>query len=70
MVTRFELEEAITACSQISSDLALVAECVLHEELAPDDIANILTGLQVLHDLKCAKAESIMAQLIKNGTLV
>ncbi len=70
MVTRFELEEAIMACSQVSSELALVAEYVMNEAPPADEIANILIGLQLLHDLKCQKAEGIMDQLIIDGALV
>lgn len=50
---RFMLEEKIMESWQTSNDLDSIIERI--DELSEDEIANVLIGLKVLHDIRSKK---------------
>lgn len=49
---RFDLEQQIMSCWQITNDLATLNQAVLEQDLSKDDISNILLGIEKLYNLK------------------
>lgn len=68
-VSRFELEDAISACWGTKEDLELLYEDVLEGDPSKDEIANALLGLIRLHDLRGGKAFRIFEELIRAGKI-
>jgi hypothetical protein len=64
--TRFELEEAITACWNTSDDLELIASGA---ESGDDALLNALIGVKELHDRRLQRVFNIFEQLIKTRQL-
>ena len=52
MSTRFDLEEQILECWNITRDLDTLAEGVIEQNLSQDDISNTLIGLKTMYELK------------------
>lgn len=55
---RFELEQSILNCWNITDELNLLYENIIdnnHGEMTPDKIANILLGMKELYNLKFEK---------------
>ena len=63
--TRFDLEEAITACWNTSDDIDLIAS------RAPEDdkTLNAIIGLKELHDKRVQRVFDILEALVKSGAL-
>jgi hypothetical protein len=66
---RFNLEEAITECFTTSTDLNLISETVLEDDLSKDDLANALIGLSKLHEMRCQKVFKIFEQMLYEGLI-
>lgn len=67
---RFDLEELIMKNWQTRDDLELIAEGVLEDpEMNSDKIANALTGLAELHDLRCKQLWACFEELIASRKL-
>ena len=49
---RFDLEQQILNCWNVCDDLQVVCEGVLERDMKPDDLANVLMGIQALYHLK------------------
>lgn len=56
MNTRIDLEDKINTVWQTSEDINLLFKHYLDAPvvMAPDDVANALLGIKVLHDMRCA----------------
>lgn len=67
--TGFNLEQAMNACWNTADDLRLLYEEALGESMDSEKIANAISGVAELHDLRCAKAKRIFEELIRNGSL-
>lgn len=55
MADRFELEQQIMACWNITDDLNMLNEHVLERDLTTDQISNILLGLEEIYKLRFDK---------------
>lgn len=69
MTDRFDLEQQILECWNITSELDLLTEAILEKDISRDDIANILFGLSGLYELKFDKAFNTFEQLIKTRSI-
>jgi hypothetical protein len=65
-VTRFELEEAITACWNTSDDIELIARGA---ESGDDALLNVLIGVKELHDRRLQRVLDVFEQLVKTRQL-
>lgn len=56
-VDRFDLEQDIMNCWNVTSDIELLYENVMERspEMTTDEIANALLGLQTLYEMKFEK---------------
>ncbi len=68
-MNRFNLEEAITECFSTSTDLNLISETVLEDDLHKDELANALIGLSKLHEMRCQKVFKIFEQMLYEGLI-
>lgn len=67
MTDRFDLEQQIMACWNVTSDIDTLCEGVLESDMTTDQIANILLGMKQLYELKFDKLFNTFQQLIQDG---
>lgn len=68
---RFTLEQAIMNAWHTADDLDLLIEGVLEDaSMTMDEIANALTGIRQLHNMRAKKVFDIFEQLIESGDIV
>jgi len=70
MSDRFDLEQQIMACWNITSDIDTLCEGVLESDMTTDQIANILLGMKQLYELKFDKMFRTFEELIQNKSIV
>ncbi len=69
MTDRFDLEQQIMACWNVTSDIDTLCEGVLESDMTTDQIANILLGMKQLYELKFDKMFRTFEELIQNRRL-
>ena len=52
MTDRFDLEQNIMKCWNVTEDIDLLYRSVMEKEMTTDDIANFLLGMKAMYDLK------------------
>ncbi len=67
MTDRFDLEQQIMACWNVTSDIDTLCEGVLESDMTTDQIANILLGMKQLYELKFDKMFRTFEELIQDG---
>ncbi len=67
MNDRFDLEQQIMACWNVTSDIDTLCEGVLESDMTTDQIANILLGMKQLYELKFDKMFRTFEELIQDG---
>ena len=65
MKNRFDFEQEIMDCWNITSDLNTLNEAVLEKGMSPDRISNVLAGMEALYQLKFEKLFSTFESLIR-----
>ena len=66
--TRFDLEQQIMECWNVTTDLKRVCEYLLDAPLEPgreDKIANMLLGMEALYEVKFNKCFNTFEKLLK-----
>lgn len=67
MVDRFELEQDIMKCWNVTDDLDIVVKHVMEtEKLDRDMLANMLLGMKDLYHLKFEKCFNTFEAMIRN----
>lgn len=70
MTTRFDLEQKILGCWNVTDDIADLNERIQNgPEMSTDDIANYLLGLQTIYHVKFEKMFSMFEDLISQKQL-
>ena len=62
---RFDFEQQIMSCWNVTSDLKDLNEAVVDSDLTKDQISNILTGIEQMYQIRFDKLFSQFEQLIK-----
>ena len=70
MNDRFDLEQQIMACWNVTSDIDTLCEGVLESDMTTDQIANILLGMKQLYELKFDKLFNTSEQLMQEDSRV
>ena len=70
MSDRFDLEQQIMACWNVTSDIHTLCEGVLESDMTTDQIANILLGMKQLYELKFDKMFRTFEELIQDRSIV
>jgi hypothetical protein len=69
MTDRFDLEQHIMKCWNVTEDIQLLNKNVLEKDISVDDISNYLLGLKTIYDAKFEELFDNFSELIKNGTI-
>ena len=64
--TRFDLEQDIHDCWNITKDIDTLLVGVVEQDLTRDQIANILLGMQELYSLKFDRLFTTFEEMIKD----
>jgi uncharacterized protein YfkK (UPF0435 family) len=71
MTDRFDLEQQIMKCWNITEEIQLLNENVLeNNDLSKDDISNFLLGLSTIYELKFDKLFSQFSEMVKDHKIV
>ncbi len=66
---RFDLEQNIMKCWQITEDIKLLNKGVLEKDMSTDDISNYLLGLETIYEHKFQELFDNFTYLIKEGKI-
>jgi hypothetical protein len=69
MTDRFDLEQHIMKCWNVTEDIQLLNKNVLEKDMSVDDISNYLLGLKTIYDAKFEELFDNFGELIENGTI-
>jgi hypothetical protein len=69
MTNRFDLEQQIMACWNVTSDIDTLCEGVIESDMTTDQIANILLGMKQLYELKFDKMFRTFEELTREGVV-
>lgn len=64
--TRFDLEQEIHECWNVTRDIDTLLEGVVEQDLTQDQISNILLGMKELYELKFDKMFRTFETLVKH----
>jgi hypothetical protein len=71
MTDRFDLEQSIMKCWNITDEIQLLNENVLEsDDLSKDDISNYLLGLETMYNLKFDKLFRQFEEMIKDKKIL
>jgi len=71
MADRFDLEQQILKCWNVTEEIELLNENVLeNDDLTKDDISNYLLGLQTMYELKFEKLFRQFEEMIKDKKIL
>jgi len=65
MSDRFDLEQQIMSCWNITEELKLLNEYILEKDLSTDETSNVILGLTQLYNIKFDKLFTTFEYLIK-----
>lgn len=66
---RFDLEQNIMKCWNVTEDIHLIYENVMEKEMTQDEIANALLGMHQLYEMKFNKLWDNFEKLIEEKKL-
>jgi hypothetical protein len=66
---RFDLEQQIMECWNVTSDIKTLAEGVLETDISKDQVANVLIGMEELYNIRFDKLFRTYEQLIRSHQL-
>ena len=69
MTDRFDLEQNIMKCWNITDDIDMVYKNVMESDMTNDDIANALLGLKTLYNMKFEELFSNFETLVREGKI-
>lgn len=70
MTDRFDLEQQILKCWNITEEIQLLNENVLErDEMTKDEISNFLLGLSTIYDMKFDKLFNQFSDMVKEGKI-
>ena len=69
MADRFDLEQHIMKCWNVTEDIDLLNFNVLEKDMSKDEISNFLLGLKTIYNAKFEDLFDAFGELIKDGTI-
>jgi hypothetical protein len=69
MSNRFELEQEIMRCWNVTEDIDVLYRTVMEKDLTKDQIANALLGMKILYEMKFDEMFQTFEKLIAEGKL-
>lgn len=67
MSDRFDFEQQLLNCWQVTADIDTLCEGALEQDLTIDQIANVLLGINELYELRFNKCFNTFEELIRSG---
>jgi hypothetical protein len=69
MTDRFDLEQHIMKCWNITEDIDLLNKNVLEKDISKDDISNFLLGLKTIYECKFEEMFDSFSELVEKGSI-
>jgi len=66
MKNRFDMEQEIMACWNVTNDIDVLLEAIREKEPTTDQIANTLLGMQQLYQFKFERLFKTFDQLVQD----
>lgn len=66
MTDRFDLEQNILTCWNVTSDVDLLYANVMEKDMTKDEIANMLLGIKSIYDMKFEKLWDTFENCVHN----
>jgi len=70
MIDRFDFEQNILRCWNITDDINTLYKRVMDDDISKDDIANVLCGIITLYNLKFDETFKQFEELVRNKEIV
>ena len=70
MPDRFDLEQEIMKCWNVTDDIDLLYENVMEKEMSTDEISNALLGLKTLYQMKFEKCFDTFEKLVHDRKII
>ena len=70
MSDRFDFEQQIMKCWNVTDEIDTLYENVMEKELTKDEISNYLLGLHTIYEMKFDKLFTMFEQLIKEKKII
>ena len=70
MVDRFDLEQDIMKCWNVTEDIDLLYRTVMEKDLSTDDVANALLGMKTLYEMKFEEMFNHFETLIREKKII
>ena len=69
MTDRFDLEQHIMKCWNITEEIDLLNKNVLEKDMSTDDISNFLLGLKTIYECKFEEMFDNFSELVEKGLI-
>ena len=69
MADRFDLEQHIMKCWNVTEDINLLNYNVLEKDMSRDEISNFLLGLKTIYECKFNDLFDNFSELIEKGSI-
>lgn len=69
MTDRFDLEQHIMKCWNITDEITLLNKNVLEKDMSKDDISNFLLGLTTIYNCKFEELFDGFSEMIEKGSI-
>lgn len=69
MTDRFDLEQHIMKCWNITEEIDLLNKNVLEKNMSTDDISNFLLGLKTIYNAKFDDLFDNFSELVEKGSI-
>jgi hypothetical protein len=69
MTDRFDLEQHIMKCWNITEEIDLLNKNVLEKNMSTDDISNFLLGLKTIYNAKFEEMFDNFSELVEKGSI-
>jgi hypothetical protein len=69
MTDRFDLEQHIMKCWNVTEDINLLNYNVLEKDMSRDEISNFLLGLKTIYECKFNDLFDNFSELIEKGSI-
>jgi hypothetical protein len=69
MADRFDLEQHIMKCWDVTNDIDLLNKNVLEKDMSTDQISNYLLGLKTIYQCKFEEMFDIFEAIVEKGNI-
>ena len=70
MVDRFDLEQHIMKCWNVTDDVDLAYRSIMDKDMSTDSVANLLLGIKTIYDLRFEELFAQFEKMIGEGKIL